>query len=100
MVSVLGDENVGDQGAAERRAEQLLRAIVDGTAELLDASGVTATTGGNPTDMAMSHDGRYLYARVANLRAIAIFRIGHDGRLDPLPSLVGTPAGLAGLAGF
>ena len=72
----------------------------DGTAELLDASGVTATTGGNPTDMAMSQDGHYLYARVGNLRAIAIFRIGHDGRLDPLPSLVGTPAGLAGLAGF
>ena len=32
MVSVLGGENVGDQGAAERRAERLLRAIVDGTA--------------------------------------------------------------------
>ena len=48
----------------------------------------------------MSQDGHYLYARVANLRAIAIFRIGHDGRLDPLPSLVGTSAGLAGLAGF
>jgi len=72
----------------------------DGTAELLDASGVTAATGGNPTDMAMSQDGHFLYARVANLRAIAIFRIGHDGRLDPLPSLVGTPTGLAGLAGF
>jgi 6-phosphogluconolactonase len=72
----------------------------DGTAELLDADGVTAATGGNPTDMAMSQDGHYLYARVANLSAIAVFRIGHDGRLDPLPSLVGTPAGLAGLAGF
>jgi len=94
MVFVLGDENVGDQGAAERPIAP------DGTAELLDASGVTATTGGNPTDMAMSQDGHYLYARVANLRSIAIFRIGHDGRLDPLPSLVGTPAGLAGLAGF
>jgi 6-phosphogluconolactonase (cycloisomerase 2 family) len=72
----------------------------DGTAELLDANGVAAATGGNPTDMAMSQDGRYLYARVASLSAIAIFRIGHDGRLDPLPSLTGTPAGLAGLAGF
>lgn len=72
----------------------------DGTAELLDASGVSATTGGNPTDMAMSQDGHYLYARVANLSAIAIFSIRPDGRLDQLPSLTGTPAGLAGLAGF
>jgi 6-phosphogluconolactonase len=72
----------------------------DGSAELLDADGVTGTTGGNPTDMAMSDDGRYLYARVANLSAIAVFRIGRDGALTPLPSLTGTPAGLVGLAGF
>jgi 6-phosphogluconolactonase (cycloisomerase 2 family) len=72
----------------------------DGTAALLDSDGITAATGGNPTDMAMSQDGHYLYARVANLSAVAVFRIGSDGRLDPAPSLVGTPAGLAGLAGF
>jgi hypothetical protein len=48
----------------------------------------------------MSDDGRYLYARVANLSAIAVFRIGRDGALTPLPSLTGTPAGLVGLAGF
>ena len=72
----------------------------DGSASLLDVDGVTAVTGGNPTDVAMSHDGRYLYARVANLSAIAVFRINSDGSLRALPSLIGTPAGLAGLAGF
>lgn len=72
----------------------------DGSAALLDADGITAVTGGNPTDVAMSHDGRYLYARVANLSAIAVFRINPDGSLTALPSLTGTPAGLAGLAGF
>lgn len=72
----------------------------DGEAELLDANGVTATTGGNPTDMALSKDGRFLYARVASLSAIAVFRINRDGSLTTLPSLTGTPAGLAGLAGF
>ena len=72
----------------------------DGSAEVLDADGVTAVTGGNPTDMAMSDDGRYLYARVASLSAIAIFRVGRDGGLTALPSLTDTPAGLAGLAGF
>ena len=50
--------------------------------------------------MAMSQNGRYLYARVASMNAIAIFRIGRDGRLDPLAAFVGTPAGLAGLTGF
>lgn len=71
-----------------------------GNAELLDANGVTAVTGGNPTDMALSNDGRFLYARVANLSAIAVLRINRDGSLTALPSLTGTPAGLAGLAAF
>lgn len=72
----------------------------DGTASLLNADGVTAITGGNPTDMALSHDGRFLYARVAAFSQIAVFRINADGSLTPRPPLVGTPAGLAGLGGF
>ena len=39
-------------------------------------------------------------ARVANLAAIAVFRVNRDGSLKALPPLTGTPAGLAGLAGF
>jgi 6-phosphogluconolactonase (cycloisomerase 2 family) len=72
----------------------------DGTATLLDADGITAVTGGNPTDMAMSRNGQYLYARVAALNAIAIFRVQSDGSLVARTSLTGTPAGLAGLAGY
>jgi 6-phosphogluconolactonase (cycloisomerase 2 family) len=72
----------------------------DGSATLLDADGITAVTGGNPTDMAMSDDGRYLYARVGALGQIAVFRIRHDGSLSPLPPFSGAPASLAGLAGF
>jgi 6-phosphogluconolactonase (cycloisomerase 2 family) len=71
-----------------------------GDASLLADDGVSAVTGGNPTDMAMSGDGRYLYARVANLAAIVVFRVNHDGSLRALPPLTGTPAGLSGLAGF
>jgi len=71
-----------------------------GAAALLDADGVAGVTGGNPTDVALSQDSRYLYARVAALDRIAVFRIGADGALTALPSLDGTPAGLAGLAGF
>ena len=71
-----------------------------GAATLLDADGITAVTGGNPTDMAMSDDGSYLYVRVAALNQIAIFKIGRNGSLSPLPAFAGTPDGLAGLAGF
>jgi 6-phosphogluconolactonase len=72
----------------------------DGSAALLNADGITAMTGGNPTDVAVSHDSQYLYARVAGLSAIAIFRINADGSLTALPPLTGTPGGLAGLAAF
>jgi 6-phosphogluconolactonase len=70
----------------------------DGESELLDADGVTAVTGGNPTDAALSSDSRFLYVRVSALSEIAIFRIQRDGSLQALRSLTGTPAGLAGLA--
>jgi 6-phosphogluconolactonase (cycloisomerase 2 family) len=72
----------------------------DGSASLLDADGVTAVTGGNPTDVAVSENSRLLYARVAATSEIAAFLIGSDGSLARLPSLTGTPAGLAGLAAF
>jgi 6-phosphogluconolactonase len=72
----------------------------DGSASLLDADGVTAVTGGNPTDAALSKNSRFLYARVSATNEIAAFRIGSDGSLATLPSLKGTPDGLAGLAGF
>jgi 6-phosphogluconolactonase (cycloisomerase 2 family) len=72
----------------------------DGSVSLLDADGITAVTGGNPTDLAISQDSQFLYARVSALSQIAVFRIGSDGSLRPLPPLAGTPGGLAGLAGF
>lgn len=72
----------------------------DGTAALLNADGVTAVTGGNPTDMAMSNDSQYLYVRVAALDAIAIFRLGADGSLAPVASSAVLPASAVGLAGY
>jgi 6-phosphogluconolactonase len=70
----------------------------NGESALLDADGITAVTGGNPTDAALSSDSRFLYVRVSALSQIAIFRIQRDGSLQALPPLTGTPAGLAGLA--
>jgi 6-phosphogluconolactonase len=70
----------------------------NGESTLLNADGVTAVTGGNPTDAALSNNSRFLYVRVSALSQIAIFRIASDGSLQALPSLQGTPDGLAGLA--
>jgi 6-phosphogluconolactonase (cycloisomerase 2 family) len=70
----------------------------DGSASLLNADGITAATGGNPTDVAVSHDSAFLYTRVAARSEIAIFRIASDGSLEAFAPLAGTPAGLAGLA--
>jgi 6-phosphogluconolactonase len=72
----------------------------NGESTLLDADGVTAVTGGNPTDAALSNDSRFLYVRVSALSQIAIFWIASDGSLHALPPLTGTPAGLAGLAAY
>jgi 6-phosphogluconolactonase len=72
----------------------------DGSVSLLNADGVTAITGGNPTDMALSHNSHYLYALVNATNSIAVFAIDSDGSLKPLPSLQGIPGGLAGLAGY
>jgi 6-phosphogluconolactonase (cycloisomerase 2 family) len=61
---------------------------------------VTAVTGGNPTDVGVSENSRFLYALVNATNSIAVFRIGADGSLDPVASQTGNPAGLAGLAAY
>lgn len=71
----------------------------DGSVSLITADGATGTTGGAPADLAMSANGRYLYARVGGAGpAIAAFRVGGRGDLSPLGT-VALPAGVVGLAG-
>jgi 6-phosphogluconolactonase len=72
----------------------------DGSASLLNADGVTAVTGGNPTDVGVSNDSRFLYALVNATNSIAVFAIQADGSLTPRASLTGNPGGLAGLAAY
>ena len=70
----------------------------DGTLSLLVPGGVSATTGGNPTDAALSLNSQYLYVRNGNQNAINAFAIAADGSLSALPGVAGLPAGAAGLA--
>lgn len=67
---------------------------------LLDANGITATTGAGsaPIDMAISHNGRYLYALSTANHTVSEFRIHEDGSLTPIGTLQDLPAAANGLA--
>jgi 6-phosphogluconolactonase len=70
----------------------------DGSLTLLDPSGVSATTGGNPTDAALDVASRFLYIRNGNQAAINVLAVDADGSLATLPGIGGLPAGAAGIA--
>jgi 6-phosphogluconolactonase (cycloisomerase 2 family) len=72
----------------------------DGTLEVLDADGVTGSTGAGsaPIDAAFSRDGRFLYVLSGGTNDITTFRQHADGSLTNLGAVGGLPAGAAGLA--
>ncbi len=69
-----------------------------GELTLLDANGVTATTGAGPTDLALTEDSRVLYSLDGASKAISAFRVEEDGSLTPAPGPSGLRAGATGLA--
>jgi 6-phosphogluconolactonase len=70
----------------------------DGTLSLLDADGVTGTTGPGPIDMALTRGGRFLYSLNSGDETISGFRVGSDGSLTPIGGSSGLPDGATGLA--
>ena len=72
----------------------------DGSLSLIDADGVTASTGVNAgaTDMAISGNGRFLYVLTPRTGMVAAYEVGADGRLTAVPGAGGLPAGTVGLA--
>ena len=72
----------------------------DGSLQLLNADGVTGTTGvgSSPIDMALSRDSRYLYSLNSGNGTVSAFRVNANGSLAALPGLSGIPAGANGLA--
>ncbi|HEX7779388.1 MAG TPA: beta-propeller fold lactonase family protein [Vicinamibacterales bacterium] len=72
----------------------------DGTIALLDADGVTATTGPGsaPIDLAFSGNNRLLFALNSGTQSISAFRVREHGGLIPGATTIGLPAGANGLA--
>jgi 6-phosphogluconolactonase len=71
-----------------------------GALTLLDADGSTADTGANsaPVDMAISDDGRFLYALSGKDHTLHEFGIASDGSLVPIGTLGALPQAANGLA--
>lgn len=101
-IAVTPDENYVYTTNAGSGSISGYRVLSDGQIELLDADGRTGVTGdgSSPIDLAISRDGRYLYALLSGSHEIASFEIQGDGSLMPLPFESGLPMGANGLAGF
>jgi len=76
------------------------RVSPDGSLKLLDADGITGTTGAGskPIDLALSRDSRYLYSLNSGNGTVSAFRVNANGSLQALPGLNGLPEGANGLA--
>jgi 6-phosphogluconolactonase (cycloisomerase 2 family) len=72
--------------------------VHDGRLALLDPSGISATPGASPFDLAVSPDGHFLYNLASGSNLIAAFRIHPDGSLTAAGTATGLPASEAGLA--
>ncbi len=71
-----------------------------GRLAILDANGITATTGAGPIDLA-THDGvDFLYSLDGKGGQISMFHIANDGSLEKLGVVPGIPAGANGLVTF
>lgn len=72
----------------------------EGSLRLGDRGGRSASTGraSSPIDVALSHDGRSLYALDATADVIVAYLVGADGALVPIQRVGGLPAGTNGLA--
>jgi 6-phosphogluconolactonase (cycloisomerase 2 family) len=70
----------------------------NGVLSLHDASGIAATTGAGPVDMAVSRDGQFLYQLANGAGAIDEFHVNDDGSLSSLGTVEGVGTVNEGLA--
>ena len=70
----------------------------DGALTLGEAAAAPVDGAAGPRDVALSVNGRFLYALDADTQQIVSWSVGHAGALDPLGSWPGLPAAAAGIA--
>ncbi len=68
-----------------------------GSLSLVGSTGVVATTGAGPIDMAASPGGQYLYAEAGGAGAVDEFAVNSNGNLSAIGSVTITP-GIEGIA--
>jgi 6-phosphogluconolactonase (cycloisomerase 2 family) len=73
---------------------------IDGSGRptLIGPTGVVATTGEGPIDMATAAGGRFLYAQTGVAGTVEEFRVDDDGTLLRLGNVAGLPVGQEGIA--
>ena len=68
-----------------------------GTPSLIGQTGVVASPGGGPIDLAASRGGEFVYAQLGGTGAVVGYRVNHDGTLTPVGSVAGQ-VGMEGIA--
>jgi 6-phosphogluconolactonase len=72
--------------------------INNGVVSLLNADGVTASTGTTPIDVTLSGNSKFLYNVNSSSHSITSFRVNENGSLDPIGTVNGLPQGAVGIA--
>lgn len=93
ITSAKGTYYVANAGSAMLSGYRISRT---GQLSLVTPSGVVATTGAGPIDMAVSRDGEFLYVQDGAAGTVDEFRVNRDGTLTKVGTLTGLPQFNAG----
>lgn len=70
----------------------------NGKLTLLNANGITGSTGMGPIDADMTNNSRFLYITNGGSNSISIFRVNNNGSLTNLGEVTGLPEAVVGMA--
>lgn len=91
------DENYVYTANAGNNTLSAYRVARDGSVQWLSQARFTSPAGVHPIDLAVSHDGRFLYSLADRSGEIVGFRRNDDGSLERVNGVAGLPASTVGL---